>query len=482
MNPPTSLTVSNPLPPKVEQASNDPGDIQREILLLHQFDALTLGEGNLMAGSNLLAAMALTIANTAPPGSCLTDPNDGTSIPVGMNVLTHGSLSCSLVEDNVLRVIENRQSNVFGHIHQKLAKGKQRVERISETDLFPGSEEKAPAPTLLDRLKRDFYFSEKDYEHELLHIFAPPAETDADEITEAPVIFAGIGSTEGLANSMKFAHRGRLMAHTNLMKRDGAKLLTNAFEELVTGCPRRTTVSSSIRGEVFATDPMASLDSLLTSEDPAADCLERMLWLCDQSVGPEVEIPSSVANQPKLNRVNVCFECALNGMMMRRFNFHETKPVEMKIRFAPAQVKWNAFLGKLEPRFPGIVRTLRPLLASLTFGLEKIINAASVDGLIKFSIHQIFAFARMLALRMSNVRALILDEHERVRLENLAASFHLKLMEGSHTVRELMRRSDNINAHSCRLALELLVNRGQAVCSGRKWQLVNLTPALTIDA
>jgi hypothetical protein len=46
--------------------SLETGEAREAALLLNQFDALALGEGNLTAGTNTLAAMALTIANVSP--------------------------------------------------------------------------------------------------------------------------------------------------------------------------------------------------------------------------------------------------------------------------------------------------------------------------------------------------------------------------------------------------------------------------------
>ena len=38
--------------------------------VFHKYSTLQLGEGDAIAGANLLAAMACTIANLHPPGSC----------------------------------------------------------------------------------------------------------------------------------------------------------------------------------------------------------------------------------------------------------------------------------------------------------------------------------------------------------------------------------------------------------------------------
>jgi hypothetical protein len=84
------------------------------------------------------------------------------------------------------------------------------------------------------------------------------------------------------------------------------------------------------------------------------------------------------------------------------------------------------------------------------------------------------ALARVLALRMVHHREVVLAEDRCQFIEALAANFRLKLMEGPHTVRDLMRRSDKkIDADTVRKALERLTDGGTAVVRGRSWQLAD---------
>jgi hypothetical protein len=168
----------------------------------------------------------------------------------------------------------------------------------------------------------------------------------------------------------------------------------------------------------------------------------------------------------------------------RRFNFHKPIPAILEHPYARSQANWNAFLARYESRFPSIAGTLRPLWASLLFGLLMIVCAAPKDDRPQLHVARVDAFARLLVMRMVNARALIMQEQRSKDLESLAASFRLKLMEGPHTVRELMRRSDNLDANTARETLELVFVRGDAVCLGREWKLANFpkSPALTLDA
>jgi hypothetical protein len=456
-------------------------DLQDAAVLLDQFNATSLGEGNLTAGFNTLAVMALTIANLSPPGSCLVDSDEGTRIPVGMNVLVNGALSCGIVKDRVLAVIESQQNNLYRHIRLQMFRAKKRESRISETSAFLGKEEEREAPTLLDQLKKGAHFNEIEFEAQLRSILHPPSNPGVDEITDTPVIFAGIGSVEGLTAAMSCAHRGRLFIHTTLSGKNGATLLAQACGELVSGCPKSKKLGVSVRGEVIATDPTGPLDVLL-AKGAGRDYLERLLWLSDHAAGPEIEITDSIKEEPRLDQVGACFDAALEEMVVRRFNFHKPIPEIFEYPYARSQADWNAFLARYESSFPGIAGTLRPLWASLLFGLLMIVRAAPKNNRPQLHVARVDAFARLLALRMINIRESIHNDHAGMRIENLATSFRLKLMEKPHTVRELMRRSDNINADTCRLALELLTYRGLAICYGKQWQILHPAHTITIDA
>ena len=78
--------------------------------LLTTFDAESLGEGDLVAGANTLAAMAVSLANIARPGSGLKD-KDGRTFKVGTSLLVSGSHSPGLVADQVAIELGRRQRN-----------------------------------------------------------------------------------------------------------------------------------------------------------------------------------------------------------------------------------------------------------------------------------------------------------------------------------------------------------------------------------
>ena len=458
-------------------------DLQQAAALLHRFNALSLGEGNLMAGGNTLAAMAITLANIAPPDSCLVDGENGTSIPVGVNTLVSGGLSCGLVSDRVLKVLQELQGNLFAHIRQQVERRKKRDKRITEASAFLGKEEDPVPPTVLDRLGKDAYLKEAHFEEELRGLLRAPANAGVSDITDSPVLFAGIGSVDALNTTTGFAHRGRLLAHVNLSGKNAGVLLDKVCDEVVSGCPKRKQLAMTICGEVIATDPSGMLDSLLV-ERSGHGWLERLLWLVDHAAGPEMEITAATKDSPQLARPAECYESALEEMATRRLNFHKPEPMRLTYPVSKGQTEWNAFLARLEPSFPGIAGTLRPLLASLVFGLSRILKATPEEGRPPFVPGEVEAFARLLALRMVNTRAVALHHEHEHRLAKVASYIRMKLREGPHSARDLMRLGHNLDAETCREALARLADAGVVEFSGKHWQLVAMTrtKSLTLHA
>lgn len=458
-------------------------DLQQAAELLHRFNAQSLGEDDLIAGGNTLAAMAITIANIARPGSYLVDGENGSRVPIGMNMLVSGGLSCGLISDGVLNVLNELQDNLLAHIRQQVERLKVNEKRISETSVFLGKGDKPVSPTVLDRLGKCDYMFESDFEVELRTLLYPPANVGVSDIADTPAFFAGIGSVDALNKTIGFAHRGRLLTHVNLSGNNAGALLDQVCDEVVSGCSKRMQLAATVRGEVIATDFMGILKNLL-KKDSCHGWVERMLWLVDHAVGPEMEITAAAKSFPQLSRSSEFFKAALGEMVAQRLDFRKSQPMCLKYSVSRGQAEWIRFLARLEPSFPGITGTLRPLVASLVFGLFQIIKAAPEEGRTRLVPTEVEAFARLLALRMVNARAAILDLKRDKLIETLAAGFRLKLMEGPHTIRDLQRRSNNIDADICRLAMDRLLNRGDAVCRRGKWQLdSSIKPqVLTLDA
>lgn len=77
--------------------------------LLHTFDAQRLGEGDMAAGANVLAAMACAIANIHRHGARIA-LGDGPSYRIGSSVRAYVPLTSALIVERVSGVLAEYQS------------------------------------------------------------------------------------------------------------------------------------------------------------------------------------------------------------------------------------------------------------------------------------------------------------------------------------------------------------------------------------
>ena len=462
-----------------------PSDSQAAAKLLHQFDARALGEGDLSAGANTLAMMALALANSAPPRSCLADDKEGMRIPVGMGMLVSGSLSCDLLDDRVLAVLHASQNHLYGHIRDWMEKNKIKEHRAAATGvIFPNDTGVAGSRwspfERLDHVDFADFHEPDDMFRELLR---PPKSPGTREIRDLPVMFAAVGSADTLKSVLNFAHRGRPLLHASLSDDGDPALLAKVCGEVMSGCPTRALLDGSISGQVIVTDPLGMLGDLVCGDGKGAGWLHRLLWLGDHETSPAFEMAGDANFGPKLLRTGGCFESALETVAAKRLNFNKPDPMQVVCEFSRGQTTWNAFLRGLEPRFPGITGTLRPLPASLAFGLLEMIKASEQASRPQLAMDAVTAFAQLLALRMVNAREMMVQDGRRQRLESLAASIRLKLADGPLQIREIMRKSHRLDAATCQEVLERLADSGLVVRSGSQWKLApsKQRQALTLD-
>lgn len=107
--------------------------------------------------------------------------------------------------------------------------------------------------------------------------------------------------------------------------------------------------------------------------------------------------------------------------------------------FGESQARWMSFLSNMERSLPGIKGTARPLLASLTFGLQRLVKAAKLpEGFIHYQA-SIEALTKYLIQRMANARASILFSAEEARRLSDKRRILERLTDGSLDTRSTYR-------------------------------------------
>ena len=109
---PVKLPSLPPVAPQHDESLSD---------LLAAFDVESLGYGDAMAGVNQLAVFALTLANLAPPSSCVIVPG-GRRLSIGCNLLTSGPGVTSALRDEVLPALSRCQDNLLSQLTSLIRK------------------------------------------------------------------------------------------------------------------------------------------------------------------------------------------------------------------------------------------------------------------------------------------------------------------------------------------------------------------------
>ena len=151
--------------------------------------------------------------------------------------------------------------------------------------------------------------------------------------------------------------------------------------------------------------------------------------------------------------------------------------------FHSLQARWIAFLKTQEAAVPGITGTARNLLATLVFGLDRIVNSTRVPKGLTWTLEQIQALARFLVHRMANARSAMLYSAQSASRLALEEKILRKLGSEPVTVRDLTRRFTRLPAAQCLELLEDLEAAGKVHrIDDRLWQVRECSGPATTSA
>ena len=474
----------NPIQPPTTMTDKDHVNVSR---LLHHFNAETLGDGNLAAGANLLAAMALTIANIQRPGSAIVTA-DGSRIAPGCGFVVSDSLTSSLFAELVIspmQVWQNALCDNVRHFDETVQREREiaaRKDRQVEADPEVDREHR---PSLENLMRPSLTGDREDRANAMRLLDAPPG-MGVREIQNQPLVFGTAGGPETIAVLMESAHLGQLLLHVPLHKPGDSDACADACSRLLDGRFLPDPVARTVRGYPIVTDPHRMLGDAARSRGAGAGWLSRLCWLTNHAAGPAFERPLEVVASEQLDRVTVRFHKALREAFGDRLNAASGRPEMMELDLKEHQAEWIKFLAARETAFPGITGTLRPLPASLVLGLWKI-RTALPTATKAFHVNWVYAFARLLAQRMSNARQVMMRDARFAKIAGRADAIRRKLADGPLTVREIARRSNRLTADECEETLEHLAATGLVTRTGKVWSLTPhaaahaATQTLTVD-
>lgn len=460
--------------------TNDTPHLQN---LLTRFGVEHLGEGDTVAGANLLAAMACSLANIQRPGSGFVT-EAGETIAVGTSLMVSGARSVSLISEKVLDGLATRQNNLASHLSKKIQSIEERpTKTMGITASFPDffmRMQNEPIPDIL--FSPEAWLNNKGAAQAWSHAVQTPVGNTLQDLIAEPMVFVTGITPQTLGPQLERSHLGRPIMHVGVGNAKDFSRFDQICPTIMDGRITHGETMKTVRGTVMVTDPSGVLGEAIKADLPDTRWVSRLLWLVDGDAGPETGKPAEDETLIPLDRLAARYETVMATAWGERLNCLTTAPRMLGIEFSESQAGWMSFLKKLEPQFAGISGTARNLLATLRFGLYHLIRAMDTADGAKWSTDEVEALARFLVQRMVNARAAMLHSAEEERMRNIEASFIRKLGDGPQSDRELQRRFSRLNIDTCRKALHNLKGRGSVALVDNKWHLpqpVNTPAALS---
>ena len=435
------------------------------------FDACGLGDGDPVIGTNVLVAMAVTLANVSRTGSGIATPGSG-RLRAGGSLLTSGGNTSSLVRDKVIEELAIRQNNLLSQLRRllsdKIADAKRQGLKAAEFPEGPNPNHSSDALFQLEQRDSLTRVHDQDVLDLWAQVLALPANPRIDDLAARPKILVSARGPRDLENQLRGLHGNRPLVVFGLNHPETAARLAETCHSLLDGNLPCDDWGETATGHLLVTDPHNTLTELSGETDGKVSWLGRLVWLVDRDGETDWDGRDTGAETTPTIETRARFGEALTSVLSRRLDNHNAGTVLHELDLGQAQRRWAAFLRKTEQTLPGVTEAARGLLATLAFGLTELAQAAHCPKL-KVSVGQVEALARWIIRRMARARIEMLDTTEQQRWVNLAFKILELLKEGALTPRELYRRL-TIPAESCHWILRKMGSADLVQPSQDKWE------------
>lgn len=192
-----------------------PEDIRHFNNLLKNFEAERLGEGDAVVGANVLAAMAVSLANIQRPGSGLTTWL-GDTMAVGSSILVSGSYSTSLISEKILSGLAMRQNNLTARFGQGSRVSDPELGRFKSTHPASGDFAGNLAETIMDQLGMPGAITDQQAIECWGSILKIPVQTNLSYLRGHPMVFITGTKTAELTGQLERCHLRRPLIHIGI--------------------------------------------------------------------------------------------------------------------------------------------------------------------------------------------------------------------------------------------------------------------------
>ena len=456
--PPSNQLQDNTNKPRPLVPPKTPNQIED---LFSTFNVAQLGDGDVAAGANVLAAMCISLANIYHPDSRVVS-NNGNTMKVGCSFLVSGHLTEGLIDEKVFSHITEGQNNYSSHIeelHEFTAREMAKAPLVRHLPEHPIR--KAGCPLLLT------VSDESNFATTTMRDLALPSRLQSIQTTfTRPGVFLEGSNPTALEKQLKFANRGRPFVHLKVTSLPHADKLSGVFHGVTGGLTMDSPLAHHIKGELTATVPPAILAESSESKKQVG-WFNELLWLVDDSVA-KVEAPK--VENSRATATHQLYVNALGLAWGSRLNFKSPTPAYVLVNFEPIQMGMVSFLKENEAACPGITNFGRPLLGTLMFGLQMLIHEKEQVASDTLPWNAL-AFAKYLVKRMVAARKAPQRIAQLERRNLMAERMVYKLESGPLDARAITRKFTALRMPECNDLLDFLRVSGVVQQTGKEWEL-----------
>jgi hypothetical protein len=291
------------------------------------------------------------------------------------------------------------------------------------------------------------------------------------ELIQRPRCFIAAPSPRLLEQQLADAHLGQALVAIGLDRATDAATFGDLCPALMDGLLPAGPSGQTIRGRLLVADRGGVLPGAAATTDCKTAWLGRLLPLVDGDAGPDFPSPRAGGeNIVRLPDLSGRFERAVQRLFANRLNSGEPQPVIYECDLSETQARWMRFLADMERGLPGLTGTARRLLASLLFGLCRLVGAARKPEGFRYYRDGVEAFARHLVRRAANARAEILHAAELAQRKSQIERVYYKLSRGRAVTRAIYRDL-RIPAAVCHAILSWLEEAAIALHDDGEWEL-----------
>ncbi|RYG95965.1 MAG: hypothetical protein EON58_13100, partial [Alphaproteobacteria bacterium] len=321
-------------------------------LLQKNLDVIELGDGDPIAGFNLLASMACTLAHLAPDDGVVFHP-DGSPARLGTSLLVLGGANAGRVVDEIVTEVSRRQNNLISHLEGYFG-WVDRVEKTQDLNLHDLSPKRGASVELIAETQTEFGDMLKGHAGSWRKVLEQVPDYTIQQVGKQPKFLVSVGGRKDIESQLTGLLPGCPLVHLGLSQPNDLSLFSEVGSALLEGRYPTEDGARTVKGNILITDPMHVLIAAAQNPNERTRWLGQLLWLTDGDSGPDAPGDQPGGVQKSGARMEQRFRDALGKVMTYRFNLPNMQPMILSCDIRDASVRWTGFLKEMEPRLPGI--------------------------------------------------------------------------------------------------------------------------------